>query len=864
MKPSIKTLSMLAVFLLLQACGGSMLDEKQDTNKMVPDPVIDDGSDRPRPSENAPVLKVSDDQIQSSTGQPLLMRGVNLQYGDDPFVRFDGINAISDLGSNTIRIQVRENTTAAELETALVRAVQQNMIAVVSLWEPEGKLHCTEDDTFIHKAMSELWMDRWLSVLVQDRFQPYLMINIASGWGPKSIFDGYSTGYRSWADTYKAFIRQFRNAGFKVPLVIDAPGCGQDFHAFLSNRGRELLAADDQKNLVLSVHGYGSRWNSNEKLTAAINDLRAQKMPILMSEFGGSDVGEAPVKHLAIMEKAAGDQAIELDIPWQTSSDKLGYMVTLQEPVDVTNRILSLDLWADEAYVTDGTLGMQVYLRDANNNYAHLGWNGAGALTTDAWNKLSLTIKDRSSFGWANDEFDLTQVTKVGVEFVANGKSPEVVGKFMIDNIKLIENQGAQEVYRNGFDDGIEGWSVPWTGTQIAHQDGALALTRDDNREIVAQLNGLSGVDFSQPVQIAARVFIPADYAGSWLYFKFFSNEGEWRQTVDLGGGDFNYGEWTEIALPAEFAGTSHIGIQAGNIGMADGASITDSTAPILLDDLVILGAAAGGDMEFGQQYHATFDSDAEGFAFLSWSTVSANVSQGEGALVITPTPGSDVNRVVVQKNDWSSVDKLNLMDPFIIKTRVFFPESYAGTEFEFKIFMQDVNWSNHFDVQVWTQEDLVVGEWNELEIEVQFPEGFSREGTPKHFGFEFGGNSSPDTVKVDDFEIWGMVAQEVEEEVVLLVDFYYPWHVQNLGTDIAEGGLTPSSMDERVTLKELFKPFGWIAWSWIGNSEENAAWDLSFSESNALDLTPRGEEIVFGKGGIQETSVPAYPAAVE
>src|SRR5690606_32224846 len=102
------------------------------------------------------------------------------------------------------------------------------------------------------------------------------------------------------------------------------------------------------------------------------------------------------------------------------------------------------------------------------------------------------------------------------------------------------------------------------TGTQIAHQDGALALTRDDNREIVAQLNGLSGVDFSQPVQIAARVFIPADYAGSWLYFKFFSNEGEWRQTVDLGGGDFNYGEWTEIALPAEFAGTSHIGIQAG------------------------------------------------------------------------------------------------------------------------------------------------------------------------------------------------------------------------------------------------------------------------------------------------------------
>jgi hypothetical protein len=46
--------------------------------------------------------------------------------------------------------------------------------------------------------------------------------------------------------------------------------------------------------------------------------------------------------------------------------------------------------------------------------------------------------------------------------------------------------------------------------------------------------------------------------------------------------------------------------------------------------------------------------------------------------------------------------------------------------------------------------------------------------------------------------------------------------------------------------------PFGWIANSWIGNG----GYDMSLSES-ALDLTPRGEDIVNGEYGIEATSIP-------
>ncbi|HEY7885403.1 MAG TPA: hypothetical protein VIC08_10690, partial [Cellvibrionaceae bacterium] len=53
-------------------------------------------------------------------------------------------------------------------------------------------------------------------------------------------------------------------------------------------------------------------------------------------------------------------------------------------------------------------------------------------------------------------------------------------------------------------------------------------------------------------------------------------------------------------------------------------------------------------------------------------------------------------------------------------------------------------------------------------------------------------------------------------------------------------------------------KPYGWLAWSWIGNTEEMSVLDMSYSEDTSVDLTERGEQIVHGKGGLQETSVPA------
>ena len=110
---------------------------------------------------------------------------------------------------------------------------------------------------------------------------------------------------------------------------------------------------------------------------------------------------------------------------------------------------------------------------------------------------------------------------------------------------------------------------------------------------------------------------------------------------------------------------------------------------------------------------------------------------------------------------------------------------------------------------------------------------------------------------------IEGDIPLEVEEEVVQLIDFHYAEQFDWLEVDMVEGGLVADDLLADVASFERSAPFGWLAWTWIDNSESATGFDLSNSEETSVDLTDRGEQVVHGKGGLMETSVPArFPAA--
>jgi mannan endo-1,4-beta-mannosidase len=71
-----------------------------------------------------------------------------------------------------------------------------------------------------------------------------------------------------------------RQAGYVVPLMIDAPDYGTSLEVFVSH-GAELVAADPLGNILLSCHAY---WAEYDGVTQ-FNALTAPRLPIVFGEI---------------------------------------------------------------------------------------------------------------------------------------------------------------------------------------------------------------------------------------------------------------------------------------------------------------------------------------------------------------------------------------------------------------------------------------------------------------------------------------------------------------------------------------------------------------------------------------------------
>ncbi len=245
-----------------------------------------------------PVFQARDGAIYTPGGRPFIARGINLQYGDNPAQALSAISAIHGVGANIVRLQLRRNTTAEELRAALDEAVKYKIPVMAFYWESD--ITCGRDSTLLRRDTEDLWLGRWAGVLLEAKYQPYLMLNIANEWGTSD------NDYSDYLNTYFDLIKAMRARGFRVPIVIDAAQCGQATASFLNGRGQALYDADPLRNLIVSVHPYHNLWNSPEKIDRNIDDLKAAGVPFLLGEFGDCELVEDgnSVDHLHLMRAA--------------------------------------------------------------------------------------------------------------------------------------------------------------------------------------------------------------------------------------------------------------------------------------------------------------------------------------------------------------------------------------------------------------------------------------------------------------------------------------------------------------------------------------------------------------------------------
>lgn len=894
MKFKLCSIAVITAALLLQGCGGSgglVSDADKDKNPLNPAPGVEDPTARPRPSDTALTITTDETTIYDAAKKPLLLRGIDMQLGAAPnLTRINGIKAIKETGSNVVRLYINENTTDPDLENALVKVVEQGLVAIVTL-ESE-KLTCSSNTAALNSAVDTLWLKKWLAVIAQDRFQPHLIINIASAWGPEGIFNANSYGYDEYVDAYKAMVNKFRAAGFKVPIAIDAP-CGQDFYAFSNQRANKLLVADGAKNIILSVQAEGARWNTSARTTTAFANLMETHVPFVVSSFGGSGVGGLTgVDHLDIMQKGAGDPAIQLNLPWSTTSDSAAYIAALPSAIPLLDGAgISTNLYLDARYlemqpisdadgrlVPKGKLTFALYVKDESGNALRAGSIEAKDLRGYQWNRVAFTLpKSNSEIAPADlmngsSSFDLNKVKQVGFQVLANGKATNIQAPIKLDDVEIYP--GVAEPTLAGestFDTGLDEWdNAGWGGlASVSAGDGSLKLLTDGSWGFAIQSGSwgklVPNINFKQNVFVKIRLFVPASYSGTNIQITAHGRFGGWKIEVNspINTSGIKYGEWNDLAVTLKWSEVVDVSSPDALIFQIGGFS-SPKTEPLLIDTINITQQPGKRTKTVtALQYESKFTKGVEAYE-AAWDRIS-KVEMVGGELHITPawanTKGNvDESDVVVLKSDIDSITDIDVSGPVIYKVRIFIPASYAGSDLKFRIFTQDYGWGHDTDFpgRELTIADFKPGEWTSFEFKTDtFAPGFARTQKLRNFGFRWDGvRGNTDTVKIDDIQLYGNT--EVEDTQPLYSNtFDTQQAVDNVKFDFAGGAFGASSLINAKSKSWKIAPFGWLAFSWFGNTGENAPLNITNTEDK-VDLTERGEEVVNGEFGVDATSIPA------
>lgn len=623
----------ILALVLLSGCGGSdeqgeafpnpeqgVFEPEPEEPQDSDDPEVEDpeggGGEIPTPPADAQVMTIEGTTILDATGEAFMARGINLQYGDNPSIRLAGIAPIAETQANIVRLQLRRNTTASQLEDALDALVEQDLVAMPMLWEED--ITCSNDAAVLLDDVDNLWLGEWLPVLASAEYQDHLMINIANEWGPMNVFDPQSSAYDEWVSTYESIITGFRDAGFKVPLVIDAAHCGQDFYVYLGGRGQQLLEHDPETNLIFSPHAYFNNWNTAEKVKSNMKRLQDEGYSVLLGEFGGSGF-QAPndVDHINLIQQGAGDGSLVFDIPWgDPASDKILWRHILAEPIDMSAMTLSVEVYMPQSYVDDGNLLIKPFMKDVNWTFAAPSGISASELQGGQWNQIDFAIVDTDSLETANDGFDITQVDKLGIEIFSNGKPIDVTGKIFVGRYFVTESEGTGSLVTDTFasDSQLDNWEfdfgegvsqseVTESRNEAIGDDGALGLDVNwqgpDDKVLWRRVN-VPEVDLTGKT-LRMDVWVPQEYVQDGrTNIKPFVKDVDWVfanfSTINVA--ELEGDAWNSIEIPTiteESIGFASDGFditRVDKIGIEIAASGKPAsiTGPIYIDNAGITG----------------------------------------------------------------------------------------------------------------------------------------------------------------------------------------------------------------------------------------------------------------------------------
>ncbi|WP_341906804.1 cellulase family glycosylhydrolase [Fluviicola taffensis] len=292
-------------------------------------------------------LQVVGKNITSANGQTIVIRGVN--YGlinqgdislDNPAGYQAYIDEVANTGANAVRIPWYTNgqnwrdipgppnngtpgtvdgyVTNGHLSNIIAYCISKKMIPILSIHD-DSYITCKDNWSYFNSTVMNFWTDPDVLALIEAN-KAYLIINLANEfdkvrWGAGSVASELIT----FKTNYSAAVATLRQAGVNVPIIIDAPDCGQSSTELLSV-AEEMNQNDSRHNLIFSSHAYWYGYaNTLSQVQTKLNEAQNTAVCFILGEVATNqdgDNGECGFYDLSALYPIILDEVCSRNIGW--------------------------------------------------------------------------------------------------------------------------------------------------------------------------------------------------------------------------------------------------------------------------------------------------------------------------------------------------------------------------------------------------------------------------------------------------------------------------------------------------------------------------------------------------------------------
>lgn len=186
-------------------------------------------------------------------------------------------------GNGTV---MRDYLDDGHLSAIFTYCRSKNMIPILSIHD----LTCLNDWNYFANDLTDWWTKPSVLNFLEEH-KNYMILNVANEFGHINYQGGGLPHFNQFQSAYSTFISTMRNAGVTVPIMIDAPDCGQSSSELIA-MSDALLSVDPLENIIYSTHGYWSDYAPNEMtITTKLDEMVASNKCFVFGEIANRQAG---------------------------------------------------------------------------------------------------------------------------------------------------------------------------------------------------------------------------------------------------------------------------------------------------------------------------------------------------------------------------------------------------------------------------------------------------------------------------------------------------------------------------------------------------------------------------------------------